>query len=312
MSVRSKLPERPEFLDRESPDRSEWFETALTLPSLLYVVLVAGFPILFLAYASVHSGMLSIVEPVTFVGLQHYVTLLTSPAFWTYFGNTLFFSVVSVGGGMILQLGIALMLNTDLPYRRAWQTLILLPWAVPHVITAQLWRLLFNPTFGAINWMLLELGVIGSQIQWFSGKWVAFATIIITDVWIRTPLVVLILLAGLKTIPEEQYEAARMDGAGVVGRFIHVTLPQLQSTLIVALVIRMILALRAFELIYALTLGGPGNATTVVGLDVWQRLIQYGSAGIAAAEAMILVFTIYGLIGLAVAVFPNAEAGDVT
>lgn len=310
MSIKSKWERRPELFQNVFTDQTNTFETALTLPSLLNILLVAGFPILFLVYASVTSGMMSIIEPTRFVGLDNYITILTSREFWGYFGNTLFFAVVSVVGGMILQLGIALMLNTDLPYQRAWQTMILLPWAVPHVITAQLWKLLFNPTFGAINWFLMEVGLIGTRIHWFSGKWVAFSTIIVTDVWIRTPLVVLILLAGLKTIPEEQYEAARMDGAGIIDRFIHVTLPQLRSTLLVALVIRMILALRAFELIYALTLGGPGNSTTVVGLDVWQRLIQYGSAGLAAAEAMILVLTIYALIGLAITLVPDADMGD--
>lgn len=289
---------------------SNVFETLMTLPSFLLVVLLAGFPVLFLAAASTIDGILSIIDPVRFVGFENYIIILSSPEFWGYFGNTIFFATVSVVGGLILQLGIALMLNTDLPYTRAWQTLILLPWAVPHVITAQLWKLLFNPTFGAINWFLLEIGLINTSIQWFGSKWMAFATIIVTDIWIRTPLVVLILLAGLRSIPEEFYEAARMDGAGVVDQFIHVTLPQLKSALLVALVIRLILALRAFELIYAMTLGGPGDSTTVVGLDIWQRLLQYGEVGTAAAEAMILVFTIYALIGLAIYSFSAMSLGD--
>lgn len=282
----------------------------MSLPSLLYILLLVGFPILYLLYVSVTKNMFSIVEPTTVVGLDNYVTILTNKSFWVYLGNTLFYAFISVFGGLVIQLGIALMLNTDLPYQRAWQTLILVPWAVPHVITAQLWKLLFNPTFGAINWFLLELGVISSGINWFSGKWVAFFTIIVTDIWIRTPLVVLILLAGLQTIPDELYEAARIDGAGIWDRFIHITLPQLRSALIVALVIRTILALRAFELIYAMTLGGPGDATTVIGLDIWQRLMKFGEPGTAAAEAVILVAIIYSLIALAVHLFPDANMED--
>lgn len=293
------------------PVVSDMFATLMSIPSFLYVVLLALFPILFLVAASTTRGMLSITEPLRFVGFNNYITILTNPNFWGYFGNTVFFATVSVIGGMILQLGIALLLNTDLPYRRAWQTLILLPWAVPHVITAQLWKLLFNPTFGAINWLLLEIGIVNEGIQWFGSKWVAFSTIIITDIWIRTPLVVLILLAGLRAIPEEFYEAARMDGAGILDQFIHVTLPQLRSALLVALVIRLILALRAFELIYAMTLGGPGDSTTVIGLDVWQRLIQYGEPGIAAAEAILLVVTIYTLIGVAIYSVSSLDMGDV-
>lgn len=307
MSIKSIYEDRKSTVRRAIPTASDSFATLLTLPSMAYIILLVGFPIIYLIYISMTTNMFSIVEPTTFIGFENYVRVLTSALFWEYFANTLFYAIISVFGGLVIQLGIALMLNTDLPYQRAWQTLILLPWAVPHVISAQVWKMMFNPTFGAINWALIELGLIADGINWFSGKWVAFFTIIVTDIWIRTPLVVLILLAGLKTIPDDLYEAARIDGAGVWDRFVHVTLPQLRSALIVALVIRTILALRAFELIYALTLGGPGDATTVVGLDIWQRLMKFSEPGTAAAEAVVLVAVIYALIGIAVYLFPNAD-----
>lgn len=312
MSVKSRLERGVAPFRRGLPTVNDTFGTLLTLPSMIYVLLLAGFPVLYLAYISVTQNVFSIVDPTEFVGLENYVRVLSSGSFWLYFANTLVYALLSIFGGLVLQLGIALVLDTDLPFKRGWQTLILLPWAVPHVISAQIWRMLFNPTFGAINWVLLELGVISEAINWFSGKWVAFTTIIVTDIWIRTPLVVLILLAGLQTIPDEYYEAARMDGAGIWDRFRHVTLPQLKNALIVALVIRTILALRAFELIYALTTGGPGNATTVVGLDIWQQLMKFTEPGYAAAEAMILVTVIYALIGLAVHLFPNVDMGEAT
>jgi multiple sugar transport system permease protein len=172
-----------------------------------------------------------------------------------------------------------------------------------------LWKLLFNPSFGAINWTLREIGLIAGPINWFSGKWVAFFTIIITDIWIRTPLVVLILLAGLQTIPDDLYEAARIDGAGIWEQFRHVTLPMLRPALMTVLVIRIILALRAFDIIYAMTLGGPGNATTVIGLDIYQNLIVFGNVSYSAAEAMILVVIIYALLGVAIWAFPNTRSG---
>lgn len=310
MSVQTKLIDRINPFSGEHDQDSTLFESAMSIPSLLFVVGMFGFPILFLFYTSLHVDVLSVVRPARFVGMENYVTVLSGQKFWLYFANTLFFGVVSIGAGLVLQLGVALMLNTDLPFRRVWQALIILPWAVPHVITTMLWKLLFNPTFGAINWALLELGLITGPINWFSGKWVAFFTIIITDIWIRTPLVVLILLAGLQTIPDDMYEAARIDGAGLWNQFRHVTLPMLRPALITVLVIRIILALRAFDIIYAMTLGGPGDATTVIGLDIYQNLIIFGDVSYAAAEAMILVLVIYILLGVAIWLFPSTRSGE--
>ncbi len=306
--LHSRLKRRFDSLRGESGVESTLFETMASLPSLLFIVGLFGFPIAFLFYVSVTQNTLSIVKPVTFVGVQNYVSVLTEAAFWEYFGNTVFFGVATIAIGLPIQLGIALMLNIDLPYQRAWQTLIIVPWAVPHVITTTLWRMLFNPTFGAINWILQTIGLISAPINWFGGKWVAFFTIIATDIWIRTPLVVLILLAGLQTIPEDQYEAARMDGAGIWDRFWHVTLPGLRSALITVLVLRVILALRAFDIVYAMTLGGPGDATTVVGIDIFERLIKFGNVSLAAAEAVVLVGLIYLIIGIAVYAFPNYQS----
>lgn len=303
--LQTRLKRRVDSLRNGPEVESSLFETMASIPSLVFIVGLFGFPIAFLGYVSVTQNTLSLVKPVTFVGVQNYLYVLTDGAFWEYFGNTVFFGVATIAIGLPIQLGIALMLNIDLPYQRAWQTLIIVPWAVPHVITTTLWRMLFNPTFGAINWMLQSIGVISGPINWFGGKWVAFFTIIATDIWIRTPLVVLILLAGLQTIPEEQYEAARMDGAGIWDRFWHVTLPGLRSALITVLVLRVILALRAFDIVYAMTLGGPGDATTVVGIDIFERLIKFGEVSYAAAEAVVLVALIYLIIGIAVYLFPS-------
>lgn len=308
MSVQSRLKRGFETFRSDEQLESSRFETLASLPSLVFIIGLFGFPILFLLYVSVTQNVLSIVRPVEFVGLDNYAQVLSSAEFWEYFGNTVFFGVATIAIGLPIQLGIALMLNTDLPYQRVWQTLIIVPWAVPHVITTTLWRLLFNPTFGAINWILTSVGLISGPINWFGGKWVAFFTIVSTDIWIRTPLVVLILLAGLQTIPEEHYEAARMDGAGMWDRFVHVTLPGLRPALITVLVLRVILALRVFDIVYAMTLGGPGDATTVIGIDIFERLINYGQVSLAAAEAAVLVLLIYVMIVIALYLFPSYQS----
>lgn len=312
MSAQSKLKAGFGRIRSDSEIRSTAFETLVSLPSLAFVISMFGFPIALLFYISMTQNSMSIVQPTEFIGVGNYAAVLTDPGFWEFFGNTIFFSIATISIGLPIQLGVALMLNADLPYRRVWQTLVILPWAVPQVISATLWRLLFNPTFGSINWILQTVGLISGPINWFGGKWIAFFTVIMTDIWIRTPLVVLILLAGLQTIPDEQYEAARMDGAGVWDRFVHVTLPMLRPALITVLVLRVILALRVFDIIFAMTVGGPGNSTTVVGIDIWENLIKFGNTGFAAAEAVVLVAIIYAVIAIAVYLFPSYRNEDGT
>lgn len=310
MSVQSKLKAGLGSLRSESELRSTTFETLVSLPSLIFVLAMFGFPIVFLFYIAMTQNAMSIVKPTEFVFFENFVTVLTDVDFWEFFGNTIFFGIATIGLGFPIQLGVALMLNADLPYRRAWMTLIILPWAVPHVITTTLWKLLFNPTFGVINWILESIGLISGPVNWFGGKWVAFFTIIMTDIWIRTPLVVLILLAGLQTIPDEQYEAARIDGAGIWDRFVHITLPMLRPAIITVLILRVILALRAFDIIFAMTVGGPGDSTTVVGIDIWENLIPFGNTAYAAAEAVVLVLVIYIVIGIAIYIFPSYQSQE--
>lgn len=159
MSIQSRLKHGLSSWRTGPEMQSTLFETLSSLPSLIFVVSLFGFPIVFLLYVSLTQNAMSLVQPTTFVGFENYVDVLTSAEFWEYFGNTVFFGVATIAIGLPIQLGIALMLNVDLPYQRAWLTLIIIPWAVPHVISTTLWRMLFNPTFGAINWILAGIGL---------------------------------------------------------------------------------------------------------------------------------------------------------
>lgn len=271
---------------------SKYFPYLMSAPSFLWVMLVVGFPTVYLVYLSVTQNALSIIQPVEFVGLENIVAVMTSPDFWTIFAQTWVYAVAVVGIGLPLQIAITLGLDADLPYKRAWQTLIILPWAIPFVISTLIWRLMFNPNFGLINWMLLEIGLIDQSINWFSSQPTAFFTVVITTIWINTPLAVLILLAGLQTIPENLYEAARIDGSGMWGRFRHVTLPLLWPAIITVLMIQSLLALRGFDIIFAMTNGGPGQATTVIAIDIYNQLIRFGNTSYASAESLVLIIMI--------------------
>jgi multiple sugar transport system permease protein len=274
------------------------FEQAMSLPSFLYVMLVIGFPTAYLIYLAVMENVAGLLNQPEFVGLANIIAVLSNPSFWVYFLNTIIYAVAVVFGGFLISLGITLALDVDLPYRRFWQTLVILPWAVPFVLSTLMWKLMFNPQFGLINYLLIEIGLINVPIHWFSGQWTAFFTVIITTIWINTPLSVLILLAGLQNIPDRMYEVARLDGAGVLNRFRHVTLPLLRPAIVVVLLIQSLLALRGFDIIFTMTGGGPGNATTVIAIDIYNNLIQYGNIGYAAAEGLILIVIVLFALGI--------------
>lgn len=274
----------------------KYFEVAMALPSTIYIMVVVGFPMLYLFYLAMTEGSNQIGAATRFVGVKNLVEVLSNPQYWQFFANTVGYAVVSVILGVALGIVISLALNVDLPYKRVWQTLIILPWAVPFVVSTLMWKFMFNPNFGLINWMLMTVGLIDQPILWFQNTWAAWATIVMTNVWIDTPMAVLILLAGLSNIPDEMYEVARIEGAGPWQRFRYVTLPLLRPAIIVVVMIKSLLALRGFDIIFAMTEGGPGYSTMVIGIDVFQRLIVFGDVGYAAAEAIILTVFILGVL----------------
>lgn len=281
---------------------SAYFPYLMSIPSFLWVMVVVGFPAIYLVYLSLTRNALSIIKPVEFVGLENVVRVLSAPDFWIVFAQTWVYAIGVVGVGLPFQILLTLGLNADLPYKRAWQTLIILPWAIPFVISTLIWRLMFNPQFGIINWMLIEIGLVSGPINWFSSQPTAFFTVILTTIWINTPLAVLILLAGLQNIPPRLYEAARLDGAGIWGRFRHVTLPLLRPAIVTVLMIQSLLALRGFDIIFAMTNGGPGTATTVIAIDVYRQLVRFGNTSYASAESLVLIVMILVVLGVLLAV----------
>lgn len=270
------------------------------MPSVVYIAVIIGAPGLFMVYLTMTQDVFSLFLDTKFVGLQNIIAVLTAGDFWLFTGNTLLYTAGVIGIGLPLQLGIAIALNTDLPYRRVWQTLLLVPWTIPFVISTVMWKLMFIPEYGVINHILIEAGIVQQQIQWFSGTWTAFFTAIVTTIWIMTPLGTTILLAGLESIPDNLYEASYLDGAGLWNQFRHVTLPLLRPALTAVLVIESMLALRGFEIIYTMTGGGPGTATTVIAIDIYQEMIENGNPHYAAAEGLILVVMILIVLGIIV------------
>lgn len=232
--------------------------------------------------------------PRRFVGLQNYVFIFNDPDFRQAFLFTLSFAAVAVTFEGLLGLGFALLLNESFPGRWFLRTLILIPWAVPTIVSAKTWKLIYEYSYGVLNVLVTGFGLSADRINWLGTELSAFFALIAADVWKTTPFVTLIVLAGLQTIPDSLYEQARIDGANTWNRFRHVTLPMIQPVLIIALIFRTIDSLRLFDLVYVLTGGGPGGATrtlSVIGFEAFTN-DRFGLGSAMSVVAFLVAFSV--------------------
>ncbi len=262
-------------------------------PAVLLLTALALGPILAAASLSLQRR-LPIFGLHEFVGLANYLRLIEDDRFWSACRVTLYFTGIAVAAELALGLGIALLLDR-IGTRSSWlQAIVVIPWAVPTVVSARMWDWLYQPDHGLINYLLLGAGLLRDPINWVGDPVWAIHAAIAMDVWKATPFVALLLLAGLKAIPPDLYRAARADGAGAWAIFRHITLPLLSPTILIALVFRSLDAFRVFDAIYVLTGGGPGNSTETLSIYAYKTLFQtlqfgYGSALACAMFGLMLV-----------------------
>lgn len=268
----------------------------LILPALLTILLVALFPLLWTLWESLHLHDLRMPwlgKP--FVGLDNYVEAFSDPRFWGALGHTVLFAVTSVGLELVIGLWLALALNRAFRGRGLVRASVLVPWAIPTVVSALLWRFMFEGQHGIVNEALVGLGVLREPLVWFIRPVAAWVPVILADVWKTTPFVALLLLAGLQNIDASLYEAARIDGASAWRQFRYVTLPLLKPAILVALIFRTLDAFRVFDLIYALTGGGPGTSTEPIALYTFNVLLQNLQFGYGSALSVIVFLITFGL-----------------
>jgi ABC-type sugar transport system permease subunit len=271
----------------------------LVAPAVAVVLLVALFPILWTAWESLHRHDLRLPwlgQP--FLGPANYVELLGDARFRQALGHTLFFTAGSVTLELALGLALALAMHRAVRGRTLVRAAVLVPWALPTVVSALLWRFIFEGPAGLANRALAGLGMLRAPVVWLAEDPGAWVPILAADVWKSTPFVALLLLAGLQSIDPGLYEAARIDGASAWQRFRWVTLPLLRPALLVAVVFRSLDALRVFDLIYVLTGGGPGTATEPIALYTFDTLFQRLRFGYGSALSMV-VFVLAFLLALA-------------
>jgi multiple sugar transport system permease protein len=206
---------------------------------------------------------------------------------WRALSNTLVFTLGSVGLELLLGIGVALVMHARFRGRGLFRTAVLVPWAVPTVVAGMMWAWIYNDQYGVLNHLLAGTGLIDGHVAWLGMQETAMLSLIFADVWKTTPFMALLLLAGLQMIPEELYEAARVDGAGRFARFFKITLPLLGPTILVALLFRAMDAFRVFDLVFVLTGGGPGNSTETMSLYAYKYLFSYLEFGRGSALAVI-------------------------
>ncbi|MDL1970184.1 MAG: sugar ABC transporter permease [Candidatus Desulfofervidaceae bacterium] len=229
--------------------------------------------------------------PRKFVGIKNYIFLIKNQDFWVALRFTLLFTLVAVTLETVLGLSFALLLKEKFPGRGILRTILLIPWAIPTVVSARIWQLIYNYNYGLLNYILSSVGV-SHKINWLGTSKSAFWALVIADVWKTTPFVAIILLAGLQAIPDEIYKQAKVDGARLMKRFLFITLPLLRPALMVALIFRTADSLRIFDLVYVLTGGGPAGATRTISILGFQ---YYTSAdfGLGAAVSFITFLIVF-------------------
>jgi trehalose/maltose transport system permease protein len=260
----------------------------MVLPALFIILVVAFFPILQAVNLSLRQATVAVTGP--FVGFENYVEMFQNPDFLEGLTNTLIFTIASVALEFFIGLGIALAINRAFRGRGLVRAAVLVPWAFPTVISAVMWRLMFQDQVGIINYVANAIGLISQPI--LSDRTLLLIGVILVDVWKTTPFMALLLLAGLQTIPGDVYEAARVDGANVWQRFFRITLPLLKPTILVALLFRTLDAYRVFDLFWALSNRELESLSTFVYEGVRISQLQFAQGNAASVFIFVTAFAI--------------------
>jgi trehalose/maltose transport system permease protein len=260
------------------------------LPMVVILALVAGWPLLRTIYFSFTDATLYDLEYHEFIGFLNFYYLAIDPNWWRAVWNTVFFALCSVTLETVLGMIIALTLNAHIPGRGLLRAAMLIPWAIPTVVSAQMWGWMFHDLYGVINEIFLSVGLIDKPYAWLANPNLAMSAVIAVDVWKTTPFMALLILAALQLLPGEVYEAARVDGISPIKVFFKVTLPLIRPALMVAIIFRTLDALRIFDLMYVLT----GNSRTTASMSVYarQQLVDFQDVGYGSAASTFLFLII--------------------
>jgi len=284
----NSIKRRPTLQQQDA--RTAWL---LLAPSLVILLGVTLWPVISTFILSFFHAPTGINQVRTFVGFGNYLEMLRDRTFWETIGRTLYFTIVSVGLELILGLAIAQLIHSR-PW--GWQFLrfsLIIPWAVPTIVNGAMWRWIYSADFGALNGLLMQLGLIKHYIPWLAQPNMAMNLVIVADIWHTMPFVALVLQAALATLPGDLEEAAAVDGANAWQRFWQIRIPLLRPAILVALIVRTVDAFRVFDIVYILTSGGPAYKTMTITYLTYLNSFAFGKQGTGAALSFLIsAFTI--------------------
>jgi multiple sugar transport system permease protein len=273
------------------------FGYALLAPAALLMIILVGVPFLRALWLSFHKKLLG-AEDAPWIGAQNYSALLGDPTFWQAVANTFIFTIGSIGSKLVLGIVIALVLNEALPLRGLWRSIVMLPYAMPTLVSVLVWKWMYNDVAGVLNYLAGQAKLTDHPILWLGDPHIALPAVIAVNVWRGFPFFVITILAGLQTVPQELYDAAKVDGAGVWARFRQVTVPGVLPVVAVTTLFSTILTFNDFSIIWILTQGGPGNATQVLATLTYKISIPGLELGKGVAVSVLMLPILVALIVL--------------
>jgi multiple sugar transport system permease protein len=273
--------------------RDRRFGWAMTAPGLVVLMLIVLFPLFFAIFTSGFDYTLLHRSYDHFIGLDNYREALSQNYFGESLWVTLKFVVCVVLLEFLIGFTVALMLNAVTRFKDIYYLILLMPLMINPVVVALVWRMLLHPDLGIVNYLLSLIGI--PAVNWLGSPAIAFWTVVLVDIWHQVSFMIILLLAGLSALPREPYEAARMDGASTLQAFFHVTLPLMRPVIVVTLLIRLIFAVKTFDLIFIMTRGGPGTSTDLISYFIYRSAFFGLDIGQASAISVVLLVIVLGL-----------------
>lgn len=272
------------------------FGLTMISPTIVVLLIMTAYPLLFTLFYSFtdYNLLRNLREPAEFIALKNYTDLLTDPYFQQSIWNTVKFTILAVIFEMLIGFAVALFVNSLRRGQKAMRTLLLLPYLLPTVTVALSWRMMLSPNYGIVNQVLETLGL--PVFNWFSDIKTAFGMLVLIDVWQSAPFVFLLLYAALQSVPQSQYEAARIDGASRIKILFYVTIPNIKNSLALCALLRTIDSFRLFDKVNLLTGGGPANSTSTITQYLYNYGISsldfgFGSAGAIVMTILVLILS---------------------